>query len=171
MSRHLLLYCWFAHKHASTKLTSTHVHTHTHTHTHTCVNPRTSLARQTERRKSPFTGVWFCLKSPALFIVIKVPPSIPPFLKNPQPYIILISTESRERRKQEGLRSLQSVGVQTEYREGRVGRLSWDCHERKAVLFSRVVFPTLPATKCRRRSQNSSHASIQMIGVPNHAGP
>lgn len=67
---------------------------------------------------STFTAVWFCLKSTALFIVIKVPPSSPLLLQSPQPYIILISTELRVRREKEGLRLLQPT------EEDRVSRVS-----------------------------------------------
>lgn len=57
--------------------------------------------------------VVFFFKSAALFIMIKVPPTILPLLKSPQPYIILISIESREssKREKKGLKMLQSVGV------------------------------------------------------------
>ncbi len=146
-----------AHRHASTPLTSTCAYTHiyTHTHTHTCVNPRTSLAWWTERRKSPFTGVWFCLKSLALFIVIKVPLTIPPVLKSPQPYIILISTESRERWEKEGLKFLQSIGVKTgEERVQSVLRLS----RKKGCLVVLSGFPDL--TGCKWRSQSVPSWSV-----------
>ena len=133
---------------------------HPHVRTHTCVNPGSSLARSEEGRKSPFTGVWFCLKSPALFIVIKVPPTIPPLLKIPQPYIILISAESRERRPKQGPKFVQSVEVKNE-EEG-------DHHREKTCCgLQWFLWPY----KCQWKSQQcsilvGSHTPMQMIGVP-----
>lgn len=89
------------------------VYTHMHTCSHTCVNPRASPALWTEKGKL-LVGVWLCLKFPALFIVIKVPPIIPPLLKSPEPYIIIISTKSRERWEKEWLKILSSFRIKTE---------------------------------------------------------
>lgn len=140
-----LLKATCAYKRATAPLSSTCAHTHT------CVNQRTGLARWTERRKSPLTGVWFCLKSPALFIVIKGPLTIPPLLKSPQPYIILISTESRERREKEGLKFVQSVEVKTEgKRVQSVLRLS----RKKGRLVVLSGFSDLAGHKCHWRSCN-----------------
>lgn len=56
-----------------------------------------------EKGEGLFTGVWFCLKSAALFIVIEVLPTILSLsLKRPQLYIILISSESGDSQEKKG---------------------------------------------------------------------
>lgn len=142
--------------------------TRTETRTHTCVNPRSSLAWWMETRESPSTGVWFCLKSSALFIVIKVPLTIPPLLESPQPYIILISTESRTR----GWGSYSRLGWSQRKRESRVSRL---CQERKSVLWSRVVFRTVQATCAGAGARvimlRGSYSRLQKTEVPVQPAP
>lgn len=130
-------------------------------HTHTYLNLRTTLAWCTEGKKSLFAGVWFCLKSQALFIAIKVPPTILPLLKSPQLYIILISTEPRKRREKEGLKFLQSFGKDQE-------RKSPACPETVTKeRSSRGLFPDqLSDCSSELSSAGSLDMSIQMAVAP-----
>lgn len=78
------------------------------------------------------------MKFPALFIVIKVPPIIPPLQKRPRPYIMLITTEARGKKR---LTFVQFVG-KTE--AGGVQSVLRPERNRAAALWAGVVIPKCP---------------------------